>query len=160
MAKRSDEVRETPATAPAERTAETIDVLGGESDLCPLHESASSLPELVREGLPFAALESAMSTLSLSLAEMQRALRLPSRTLARRRQERRLSPDESDRLARLARVGARALQVLGDGEKASAWLHRPNRALCQRAPLDLLDTDPGTRQVEEVLGRIEQGVFS
>jgi putative toxin-antitoxin system antitoxin component (TIGR02293 family) len=47
---------------------------------------------------------------------------------------------------------------LGSEEKAARWLRRPNRALGNQAPLDLMDSDIGTRQVEEVLGRIEHGI--
>jgi putative toxin-antitoxin system antitoxin component (TIGR02293 family) len=49
---------------------------------------------------------------------------------------------------------------LGSEEKAARWLHTPNRALGGNLPLELLDTDLGSRQVEEVLGRIEHGVYS
>jgi putative toxin-antitoxin system antitoxin component (TIGR02293 family) len=85
---------------------------------------------------------------------------MPARTLARRRISRRLAADESDRLYRLARIAAQAFAVFGTEEKASTWLRRPNRALDHELPLRLLDTDLGTRQVEDILGRIEHGVVS
>jgi ribosomal protein S16 len=47
-----------------------------------------------------------------------------------------------------------------DTERAVRWLHRPNRALGGPAPLTLLDTDLGAQQVEQLLGRIEHGVYS
>jgi putative toxin-antitoxin system antitoxin component (TIGR02293 family) len=49
---------------------------------------------------------------------------------------------------------------LGTKEKAAAWLHRSNRALGHVVPLDLVDTEIGARRVEQVLGRIEYGVYS
>jgi putative toxin-antitoxin system antitoxin component (TIGR02293 family) len=61
---------------------------------------------------------------------------------------------------RIARVMARAENVLGSPERATAWLNRPNRALGDAVPLDLLGTDLGAREVEAVLGRIEHGVYS
>ena len=51
-------------------------------------------------------------------------------------------------------------ETLGDEEKAAAWLKTPNRALRGARPLDQLDTDPGVREVESVLGRIAYGVYS
>ena len=81
------------------------------------------------------------------------------RTLARRRQERNLSPDESDRVYRAARLVAQAEEVLGDLARAARWFKAPNRALGHARPLDLLDTDIGSRQVEEVLGRVDAGVY-
>jgi putative toxin-antitoxin system antitoxin component (TIGR02293 family) len=68
--------------------------------------------------------------------------------------------EESDRLLRLARVVERAVQVLGDRERARRWLTAPSPALGQAVPLALLDTDLGTHQVEELLGRIDFGVYS
>lgn len=140
--------------------AAIYETLGGPSVL---REEASGLTELgerVRRGLPYAALEAVMARLGLSRDQLAQALHLPERTLARRKKERRLHPDESDRLFRLARIAAQAADVLGSTEKAARWLQRPNRALGGRVPLALLDTDAGTREVEEVLGRIEHGIVS
>jgi putative toxin-antitoxin system antitoxin component (TIGR02293 family) len=67
---------------------------------------------------------------------------------------------DSDQPLRLARILAQTVDVLGSKEKASGWLQAPNQALGGQTPLSLLGTDPGAQQVEEVLGRIEHGVFS
>jgi putative toxin-antitoxin system antitoxin component (TIGR02293 family) len=85
---------------------------------------------------------------------------MPARTLARRRQSRKLDADESDRLYRMARVAAHAFSVFGAEDKAAAWLRRPNRALNGELPFHLLDTDVGARPIEDLLGRIEHGVVS
>ena len=110
--------------------------------------------------LPFTSLERVMERFGLNREEISSALDLPTRTLARRKQERRLRRDESDRLFRLVRIAEQATQVLGSRDKASMWLHTSNRALGGQPPLTLLDTDLGARQVEEILGRIEYGVYS
>ncbi|MBI2318149.1 MAG: DUF2384 domain-containing protein [Betaproteobacteria bacterium] len=60
----------------------------------------------------------------------------------------------------MARVAARAVEVLESPEKAASWLRRPNRALGGVAPLELLDTDAGVREVEAVIWRIAYGVYS
>jgi putative toxin-antitoxin system antitoxin component (TIGR02293 family) len=101
-----------------------------------------------------------MERFAITREEISSTLDLPPRTLARRKQERRLRRDESDRLFRLVRIAAQTSAVLGSEEKAARWLHTPNRALGGKPPLGLLDTDLGSRQVEEVLGRIEHGVYS
>ncbi|HEY9733089.1 MAG TPA: antitoxin Xre/MbcA/ParS toxin-binding domain-containing protein [Drouetiella sp.] len=82
------------------------------------------------------------------------------RTLARRKEKERLSPEESDLLARLARIHDFAVEVLGNHDKARKWLRTPNRALKDHVPLELLRTDYGARIVESILGRIEHGIFS
>jgi putative toxin-antitoxin system antitoxin component (TIGR02293 family) len=52
------------------------------------------------------------------------------------------------------------MEVLGTIDKARAWLKTPNRALGNEVPLSLMDTDTGSRQVEEVLLRLNYGIFS
>ncbi|MFY9551316.1 MAG: antitoxin Xre/MbcA/ParS toxin-binding domain-containing protein [Thermoanaerobaculia bacterium] len=120
--------------------------------------SAEELRDLVRAGLPYASLSAVASGLSLDGAAIVSILRIPARTLARRKRERRLSPDESDRLFRLGRVVTLAEDVLGSREKANLWLHAANRALGGLPPLSQLDTDLGAERVEDVLLRLAHGV--
>ncbi|HYU34050.1 MAG TPA: antitoxin Xre/MbcA/ParS toxin-binding domain-containing protein [Thermoanaerobaculia bacterium] len=140
-------------------SAVIVDVLGG-LDVGGDSPTSEDLKQQIREGLPFSVLETVTARFSLDLDEVASALDLPSPTLAQREKARRLRPADSDRLFRLVRVLAETVDVLGSEEKASRWLKAPNRALGGQTPLSLLDTDPGTQQVEEVLGRIEHGVFS
>ena len=120
--------------------------------------TAGEMREHIERGLPYRSFESVRERLQLTVPEAVKVLRLPARTLARRREARKLGADESDRLVRLARIAAHAATVFGSEEKAAAWLHRPNRALHGEIPIDLLDTDVGVRQIEDVLGRIGHGV--
>ncbi|PYT24073.1 MAG: antitoxin [Acidobacteria bacterium] len=141
-------------------TALVIEVLGGKGVLGKWPADDASLIELVRAGLPYRAFECVLETLGINREEAARPLALPLRTLARRKQERRFHADESDRLLRLAHAAARALEVFEDKQKAQHWMRKPNRALGGCAPLELLDTEIGARQVEQVLCRIEHGVYS
>jgi putative toxin-antitoxin system antitoxin component (TIGR02293 family) len=141
-------------------TAEyVVDVLGGpgvfRSTGIP---TAADLRKRIKQGLPYRSLESVRERLRLSVPETASVLHMPARTLARRKQSRRLDIHESDRLYRIARVAAQAFAVFGTEEKAAAWLRRPNRALGGEFPIQLLDTDVGVRHVEDVLGRIEHGI--
>lgn len=142
------------------RAEQIVEVLGGRKILKRQVASLDDLRETVRAGLPFASLMAVMEKFGLERMEAARAIRLPQRTIARRKKEQRLRADESDRLVRLARLGAEATQLFGTEEKAATWLRRPNRALGRHAPLELLDNDLGARQVEDVLGRIQHGVIS
>jgi putative toxin-antitoxin system antitoxin component (TIGR02293 family) len=141
-------------------TESLVEVLGGRKVFKRRIVSLDQLRETVKAGLPYASLEALIGKFGLAREEAAAALHLPQRTIARRKKEQKLQPDESDRLMRLARVSAQAAATLGSDEKAVQWLRRPNRALGNRAPLDLIDNDIGTRQVEEVLGRIEHGNLS
>jgi putative toxin-antitoxin system antitoxin component (TIGR02293 family) len=138
-------------------TAEIVKALGGRGRSV---NSPEDLKDWIREGLPFESIELVMERFGISREEISWALDLPARTLARRKLEQRLRRDESDRLFRLVRIASQAAEVLGGNGQASRWLHTPNRALGGKPPLELLDTDLGSRQVEEVLGRIEHGVYS
>ena len=60
----------------------------------------------------------------------------------------------------VCRITEQAAEVFGERGKAQEWLRTPNRALGGQLPLTLLETGSGVRQVEAVLGRISQGVFS
>jgi putative toxin-antitoxin system antitoxin component (TIGR02293 family) len=142
--------------------AQTVpDVLGGELILGRSMNDGGALAELVREGLPVKALFLLAERLDLRQAEISEKIGIPQRTLTRRiTQQSRLTPAESDRTVRLAQVYSTAAETLGTGDKATAWLKTPNRALRGGRPLDQLDTDPGVREVEDLLGRISYGVYS
>lgn len=138
-----------------------VDLLGGPSVFKGRAvPTPTEVRERIRRGLPYRSLESVRERLRLSVPEAADVLQMPTRTMARRRQTRKLGPDESDRLYRIARVAGQAVAVFGAEEKATTWLQRPNRALNGELPIRLLDTDVGARQVEDILGRIEHGIVS
>ncbi len=122
--------------------------------------SRRSMIRLIREGLSYRAADRVRRYYGLSDTQFRTLLGFSPRTLARREAAKKpLTPAQSDRVYRLARVGAHAEEVFADADTARDWLAAPNRALNSVSPLDLLDTDVGTEQVEEVLLRIEYGVF-
>jgi putative toxin-antitoxin system antitoxin component (TIGR02293 family) len=136
------------------------EVLGGRKALNRRISGFEDLQDAIRSGLPFATLEAVMEKLDLSLNEVAAVLHIPERTMARRKKERKLPPDESDRVLRLARVYAHATEVFESEEDAAGWLKDPNRALGGSRPLDMLDTDVGVQKVDAVLTRIQHGVYS
>ena len=142
-------------------TAVIAEMLGGSKVLGRPVRRSSDLAKLIREGLPARALLVLAERTGLRQADVSSRFGIPQRTLTRRiAQHSRLTAAESDRTVRLAHVYATAVETLGDETKASEWLRTPNRALAGSRPLDQLDTDPGVREVEDVLGRIAYGVYS
>jgi putative toxin-antitoxin system antitoxin component (TIGR02293 family) len=111
----------------------------------------------VRQGLPLSLLDEALADGRITAAELDR-LALSRKTLAHRRLLGSLTPDQSDRLLRLLRIIEETEAMFGDRAKAHTWLRRPTPLLDGEAPLDRLDTDIGTRQVEAMLGRIAHGL--
>ncbi len=114
--------------------------------------------DLLNQGLPVDALR-AISVRGI-IDENELKGFIATRTLARRKKEKRLTPEESDLIARIARMHDFAVEVFGDEQKARKWLRTPNRALKGLFPLDLLRTDYGARIVETILGRIAHGIFT
>lgn len=137
-----------------------VNELGGEETLGRRVSSDGDLREAIREGFPPAVVEELMSASGLTLGELASALDLSPRSLQRRRRSGRLARYESDRLYRLVRIVALANEYLGDHDRATRWLKRPNRALSGLAPIAAIDTELGARQVENVLGRIAYGGVS
>lgn len=72
----------------------------------------------------------------------------------------RLSPVESDRVYRFARIIALAEDVFEDKDEAIEWLKSPQHGLGGLIPFDMLQTDAGAREVEELLIRIDYGIIS
>ena len=142
-------------------TETIVEILGGRKVLGKTIKNPEDLAHLIRKGLPVGSISALAAKLHIGNSVLSRKLGIPQRTLTRRiTQHSRLTPAESDRTVRLAQVYANAAETLGSGDKAAAWLKTPNRALRGGRPLDQLDTDPGVREVEDVLGRISYGVYS
>lgn len=55
---------------------------------------------------------------------------------------------------------AHALDTFGDPVKARAWLATPNPVLSNAQPMEIAKTPEGAAQVDEVLTRIDYGIFS
>ncbi len=81
--------------------------------------------------------------------------------MARRKAAGRLAPDESERLLRISTVFEKTVDLFeGDVAGAVAWLTSPKRALGRETPLAYSRTELGAREVEDLIGRLEHGVFS
>jgi putative toxin-antitoxin system antitoxin component (TIGR02293 family) len=138
-------------------TALVGEVMGGRRTLGALPTTPDDLVELVRGGVPIAAIDHMLRSEVIRAGDLD-ALVVPRRTLANRRRLGRLSPEQSDRLLRVARLIAEAIETFGSKEKAVAWLRRPTTLLGGRPPIERLDTDTGCREVETALGRIGHGI--
>jgi putative toxin-antitoxin system antitoxin component (TIGR02293 family) len=120
-------------------------------------EAPARWMEEIRQGVSLDLVDAVLADGRLTAAELDR-LALPRKTLAHRRMLGRLTAEQSDRLVRILRVIEQADLVFGEVAKARVWLRRSTTALGGHAPLDLLDTDIGAREVETLLGRIEHGI--
>lgn len=118
------------------------------------------LLDRVKRGLSYRALERFQQNVALSTEELAALVQIKPRTLARRREEGRLTPEESDHLIRASRVFAKALELFeGDAAQARSWLAAPAKALGGRSPFEVAGSEMGAREVENLIGRLEHGVF-
>ena len=136
---------------------ELINLVGGRETVPITVNHARDLINLVRTGLPTAAIDHLLAQQWLTLTELDRIV-ISRKTLHHRRQSGQLTAEQSDRLLRVVRIFALAEDTFGSRDKALLWLRRPNRVLDDEAPLELLDTETGARQVETLLGRIAHGI--
>lgn len=121
----------------------------------------STLLKQVETGLAFSSLEKLSKATGLSLEVLRVPVRISQRTMTRRRAEKRLSPEESDRLVSVSRLLGLAIDLFeGDIPAAVRWFTTPRRALGYVAPLEAAATEVGSRAVENLIGRLEHGVFT
>lgn len=114
----------------------------------------------IQKGLRFSELETLQNSIALPFEQLAAKLAISRSTLQRRKAAGRLSPDESDKVVRFSRLLEHATNVFGDIDKARAWLKHPQYGLGGAVPLDYAETEIGAREVDNLLGRIDYGVYS
>ena len=141
-------------------------ILGGEKELGQKVKSRIDFDALIKRGIPLGVISHIKREFNLPDEVIARIIGVSPRTVSRRRRtvkipaKERLSPVESDRVYRFARIVAIAEDVFEDKKEALEWLNNPQYGLGGRVPFDMLQTDAGAREVEELLLRIDYGVIS
>src|ERR1043166_1413182 len=108
----------------------------------------------INRGLPVRAAMELKALLGIGNEALAGLLGVSGRTVARLEPTHgRLDAVASDRLYRVSRVVALAVEVLEDETAAVRWLKSSQRALGEAIPLELVGTDVGARAVEALLGR-------
>lgn len=125
----------------------------------PVAEARTPIVERIREGLSFRDFATLRNLLDLPEETLGSYLGMSNATLHRRKKSRRFSQAESERLVRFTRLFGIAYSVLGDEGAAREWLKTENPGTAGETPLSYADTEFGAREVENLLGRIDHGVF-
>ena len=123
-------------------------------------QNTTQLISQIKNGLPLKIFEQLCRNLGVPEKELCRILKIPPTTLARRKKSGQLSFEESERVFRIGRLYDKALDVFKQPELSRKWFKEPAWALGDVAPLEYADTELGAKEVEDLLGRIEHGVFS
>jgi putative toxin-antitoxin system antitoxin component (TIGR02293 family) len=113
----------------------------------------------VAQGLPLATLEQFSAYSDIPMQNLLEVV-IPARTLKHRRQRNEpLSIDESDRLARVAKIYELAVKVYGDRGDGRDWLTSSMRRFDGKTALSMLRTEAGEHAVQEFLVQIDEGIF-
>ncbi|HEY3857062.1 MAG TPA: antitoxin Xre/MbcA/ParS toxin-binding domain-containing protein [Verrucomicrobiae bacterium] len=140
----------------------------GVVDFCIGHASAGNTTKFnqshmirsIQAGLPVEELIQLRNSLEVPMDRLVPLLGISKPTFHRRKGEGKLAPGESDRVVRFARLLGKAIEVLESEENARLWLTSPQFGLGGAVPLEFAATEVGAREVEDLLGRIEYGVYS
>lgn len=137
-------------------TSLVADVMGGSETLGSELSSLMDLAGAIAAGLPKQALRKTAQRAYEKPSEASLLMYkvVPEATYKRRTL---LSPAESERTERLARVIAMAEYVFDD-ELAQEWLKKPHPELGGQAPIQCALTELGARRVEEVLNMLFYGI--
>lgn len=137
------------------------ELLGGSRLLNASIKNYYDLIILSRAGISKASAESVISYTGMSKKTfVEDILNLSIKTLERKQGDDKLDKRTSSLVIEVARVLEHTYQVFADKEKVHRWLSKPNNALHGESPLSLFSTPTGIGMVEDVLTRIEEGVYS
>lgn len=126
--------------------------LGRASELARMEEA--------RNGLPATSFRRFVAAAGITGEELAKTIHLSLRTVQRRAEEgERLGQVPSERLVRLADLYSLAADVIGDDSAARRWMQTPREIFGNRTPLEMAGSELGARQVEDLLLRVEHGVF-
>ncbi len=138
----------------------TWELLGGTQFINHVPETSLELYGVVRKGIPKLSIDSLAQVMHIPMTKMAILLNLSYKTLTRKRGADLLDTSVSSHAYELADTISKGLSVFEGEDLLNRWLNKENVALNGAKPYDLLDTPTGIKLVNQVLGRIEEGVYS
>jgi putative toxin-antitoxin system antitoxin component (TIGR02293 family) len=114
----------------------------------------------IHAGLSFRAVQNLQKALDVPMEKLASVLGMSRATLHRRRIQGKIDKEESEKLVRYQRLLKKAEDLFGDAKAAREWLTNKQAGLGNAVPLEFAKTEIGAREVENLLGRIEYGVYS
>jgi putative toxin-antitoxin system antitoxin component (TIGR02293 family) len=114
----------------------------------------------IHAGLSFRAVQNLQKALDVPMEKVASVLGMSRATLHRRKIQGKIDKEESEKLVRYQRLLKKAEDVFGGATAAREWLTNKQAGLGNAVPLEFAKTEIGAREVENLLGRIEYGVYS
>jgi putative toxin-antitoxin system antitoxin component (TIGR02293 family) len=121
--------------------------------------NTTPLVDSLRKGFKMLEFQKLQELLRIPEEELGRYLGISPATLHRRKKSGHLETPESERIVQFARLFWLCMEVFGTAEASREWLKTPNPGTATESPLSYSDTEFGAREVENLLGRIDEGVF-
>ena len=148
---------------PASSVSRVMALMGGSKLLKSVPASRADVHDLIQSGLPTRSVDALVGGARLlSSEQMLDAIGISLRTFQRFKVDRNgsLSREQSDRAWRLSELLVKASELFGSKEEAERWFDTPAPALERKKPIELMTSSVGARMVEQLLGRIEHGVYT
>lgn len=136
------------------------ELLGGKLFSPVMPETALEIYDVVNNGIPKVSVDILAAVMEIPMTKMANLLHLSYKTLTRKNKKDLLDPLVSSHTYEMSNVIAKGLEVFESGDKLKRWLHKENRALRGKKPFDLLNTPTGITLINQVLGRLEEGIYS
>lgn len=140
-------------------------LLGGRRVLRRTMQTPLDAHDALERGLPSAALVymvERLRSLGSNPDSLEKAVGMSLRTFQRRREAgaKPLTLEQGARTWKFAEILTKATEVFGSQQEAERWMEQPATALEQRRPIDLMTTPAGVELVENLLVRLEYGVYA
>ncbi|PWT96807.1 MAG: hypothetical protein C5B52_14880 [Bacteroidetes bacterium] len=116
--------------------------------------------DLIRAGVSKTALENFKKKSKLDYETLAKLFSVTRATLINKKGKAKFSNAVSEKIINLADLYSFGYNVFENIEKFNAWMEAPNRALGGQPPLEMADTNYGIQEIKNLVGRIEQGVYS
>ena len=134
-----------------------------ETPAIPYHSVQPEIASLIRQikhGYPIGKFERLKEEFGVTSEKLADVASISLATLHRRKvSAKHMTPEESEKIYRLEKLYATALEVLEKKQSVQAWFNTPHSVFEGKTPLEYADTLPGAEEVERVLRRMEHGVL-
>lgn len=119
----------------------------------------TDLVDLARTGIETKYLREIQEMSSLTDKELSDILPISQRQLSRYAADHKLNKEITSHLIQLVDLFQKGFQLFGQ-HKFKQWIRTKNKVLNNNTPVELMDTSIGIEMIEDVIGRIEHGVYS
>jgi len=122
-------------------------------------QKRTDLIDLIRTGIQTKYLESIQNYTTLNDKELIKILPISKRQLERYPPSHNLNKEITSHLLQIIQLYQKGYKLFGT-DKFNLWIRTQNKILNHHKPIELMDTSIGIEMIEDVIGRIEHGVYS